>query len=587
MYDNLYATHRYAQEVVDGLRCVGRLEKLACQRHLNDLKRQGTPEFPYVFDESRADRIFDWFEKCCYHVRGAYAGQTIQLLPFQYFDLGSVFGWVKVDTGARRFKQSYNERARGNVKSTEMAGIADYGMCADALYPPGHPELRQYEMSPEVECAAVDREQAKRVWLDACEMAKISPAISDKMVILKTKATHKTRGGWMRALSKDTKNKDSGAPCIIIVDEYHAHSTSIIVDTLKNGQGKRRQDIMFIITTAGEDAENSPCKETRDYCVKILEGEAVQEDHFVMIRELDEGDDPKDESVWPKANPILQHDSIYSRDLLNQIRSECSEAYNSGNPSKIRAFLIKRCDLWQTSSESKYFDGVMDVWKEQAVSKAEFETYLTKLTIILGYDLSKKIDLTACGIVANLSDGRVLVDAHGFIPSEAVQKHIKTDRVPYDYWAREGCVTITPGALVDYDLMTKYVTELVAKYGLKIHEDCFDPYNAQYYMSVLGKKGRTAVEIRQGTLTLSEPTNRLRELTLARKVVHWNNPLLNWALSNAYEISDSNGNIKLSKKNKDDSQRIDPVAAVINALSRLPTIEKKVSKYEQSDLLVL
>ncbi|WP_284646759.1 hypothetical protein [Paenibacillus silviterrae] len=81
------------------------MEYLACERHLKDLQRQATADFPYVFDESRANRIFDWFEKCCRHVRGPFSGQLIELLPFQKFDLGCVFGWVHMDSGKRRFKK--------------------------------------------------------------------------------------------------------------------------------------------------------------------------------------------------------------------------------------------------------------------------------------------------------------------------------------------------------------------------------------------------------------------------------------------------------------------------------------------------
>ena len=141
-YAEMFVTHRYAQEVVDGLRLVCAAERQACQRHLQDLQRQGTEEFPYIFDETRANRVFDWFEKCCCHVRGVYSGQHIQLMPFQYFDLGNIFGWVHMTSGARRFKRSFNFRARGNVKSTEMSGIALYGMCSDVIYPPYRPEKR-------------------------------------------------------------------------------------------------------------------------------------------------------------------------------------------------------------------------------------------------------------------------------------------------------------------------------------------------------------------------------------------------------------------------------------------------------------
>ena len=159
--DEMFVTHRYAQEVVDGLRPCCKMEYLACQRHLRDLERQGT-RISVCFDETRADRIFDWFEHYCCHVRGVFAGQPIQLLPFQYFDLGCIFGWVHMETGKRRFTTAFNFRARGNVKSTEMSGVALYGMCADAIYPPYHPELRRFEDMPEVECAAVDRMQARR-----------------------------------------------------------------------------------------------------------------------------------------------------------------------------------------------------------------------------------------------------------------------------------------------------------------------------------------------------------------------------------------------------------------------------------------
>jgi phage terminase large subunit-like protein len=145
-----------------------------------DLKRQGTDGFPYVFDETRAERIFRWFGMCR-HVRGPFQGQPIELLDWQIFDLGCSFGWVHMDSGARRFRVSFEERARGNVKTTEKSGECLYFMCADAIYPPGQPNLAVYEHMPEIECAAVDREQAKRVWGDARAMALFSPDIEKRM----------------------------------------------------------------------------------------------------------------------------------------------------------------------------------------------------------------------------------------------------------------------------------------------------------------------------------------------------------------------------------------------------------------------
>ena len=178
----------------------------ACQRHLDDLKRQGTEDFPYVFDTTRADRIIRWFGQCI-QTRGVEHGQPIQLQPWQVFDLGCTYGWVHKEDGARRFKRTYNKRARGNFKSTEKSGQALYHMCGDVMYPPYQPEAAVFEMEPEIDCAAVDRGQAMRVFGDAKKIAQASPNIAKRLIIPRSNpVVHKTRGGYIRALSKDTKN---------------------------------------------------------------------------------------------------------------------------------------------------------------------------------------------------------------------------------------------------------------------------------------------------------------------------------------------------------------------------------------------
>lgn len=581
-WDDLHPTNRYAAEIILGIRMSCELERLACQRHLNDLQRQATPDFPYVFDESRADRIFEWFERCCRHVRGPFSGELIELLPFQKFDLGCLFGWVHMETGKRRFVLSYNERARGNVKSTEMSGIALYGMCGDCVYPPDDPTQKRYEDMPEVECAAVDKGQAKRVWGDAQKMGEKSPDILKRLRIKRTYIEHSTRGGWLRPLSKDTKNKDSGAPCIVIIDEYHAHPTSEIVDVLRSGFGKRLQSLMLIITTAGKNAENNPCKKERDSHEKMLRGDIPMiETTFAMIRTLDQGDDPHDESKWPKANPILQEHNEYAEELLREIRTEHDEAFNSGDAAKIREWLTKRVNLWQADSENKFMSGIMDKWKALAIPRKEFLMLIKGRSGYVGGDLSKRIDLTADAHVFPLDDGRYAVTAHGFMPEESASKHEHSDRIPYRHWASEGWCTITPGAVTDYKFIATHLDDFEFDNGVTVLEECYDPYNATHFMQERDASGKTTVEIRQGVQTLSEPTKFLRELVLQGRLIHDGNPLLTWCMSNAIEVADNNGNIKLSKKHKDDSQRIDLAAALINAMVRAMLAEDDRSVYEE------
>lgn len=561
----------YAERVVNGnlrpMCCVQEIQ--ACQRHLNDLERQGTAEFPYVFDMTRADRIIRWFT-VCRHVSGVYAGRPIVLKDWQKFDYGCVFGWVHKDSGKRRFKTSYNRIARGHAKSTGMSAVVLYGMNADALYPPYHPEQAVYEMEPEVVCGAVDKAQAKIVWGDAQTMAENSPDIAERMIIKKTYMSTKARGGEIIRLSKDVKNKDGGKPCFIIIDEYHAHDTSYVKDTTSSGKGKRRQCLEFIITTAGRDAENKPCYKEDCTAIKILAGEIIAEDYFAMIRQIDDGDDPHDESCWVKANPMfrdLENDE-YARDLYQEVKSSHDLAYQSGEYSKISEWLIKRVNRWQAQAENYYLSGCMEQFKAAAKKPDEFKKLTYSREVYLGNDLSKRIDLTADGYVIPLDDGCFAITGHGYIPEEAATRHEHTDRVPYRMWANDGWCTITPGAVVDYDFPKARMQRMEKERSWIIKEIDYDPYNATQYAQDLEKEGYTCVEIRQGVKTLSEPTKRFRELVMKGKIVHDGSPLLIWCFSNAVEIEDANGNIKLAKRTKDDSQRIDVAAAIINAFAR-------------------
>ena len=530
----------YAKQVTQGRlrdQCC-KYEILACQRHLDDLRRQGTDEFPYIFDTTRADRIIRFFSRCV-QVRGVEAGQPIQLQPWQVFDLGCTYGWVDRDTGARRFSKTYNKRARGNFKSTEKSGQGLYHMCADAMYPPYRPELAVFEAEPEVECAAVDRGQAMRVFGDAKKIALASPDIAKRLIVPRSNpVTHRKRGGYMRALSKDTKNKDSGAPSYFVVDEYHAHPTSMIYDLGLNSFGKRPQALLDVITTAGDDAQSKPCYTEEVYAKHILDGTERDESYFVMIRELDQGDDPHDEGAWLKANPCLRYPNDYTRYLLKEIRDEHRAAYGSRNPHKIRAFLTRRLCLWQTG----------------------------------GFDLGKRIDLSGAGAVFPLPDGRVAVKGHGFMPEGGAQRHEHTDRVPYAAWAKGGYCTLTPGDVTDNSYVDNWICAGERDRGWKVDEVDYDGRNATDLAIKMNQERNSedfCVEVNQGCMGQNLAVKGFRELLLQGRIVLEDSPLLMWCLANAIEIQNSYEEIRLSKRHKDDTERIDPVAAVMNALARV------------------
>lgn len=564
----------YAKQVTQGrlhdLCCPYEIK--ACQRHLDDLRRQGTEAFPYVFDTTRADRIVRWFGQCI-QVRGVEQREPIQLQPWQVFDLGCTYGWVHRETGARRFKRTYNKRARGNFKSTEKSGQALYHMCGDAMYPPYEPEAAVFEMEPEIECAAVDRGQAMRVFGDAKKIALSSPNIAKRLLIPRSNpVVHLSRGGYMRALSKDTKNKDSGAPSYFVVDEYHAHPTSDIYEIGFNSFGKRPQSLLDVITTAGDDAQSKPCYTEELYAKRILDGDRTDETYFVMIRELPVGEDPHDKGKWPWANPCLRYPNKYSASLLEQITTEHTAAYGSNDPHKIRQFLTRRMCQWQTGSVNRYLDeNCMELAKAAMISQAEFADLTDGLRCWGGFDLGKRIDLSGVAAVFLLDDGRVAIRMHGFMPEAGAQRHEQSDRVPYIAWAKDGYCTLTPGEVTDNSYVYNWLCQGEREHDWDLVEVDYDGHNATDLAIRMGEErnnDRFCVEISQTCAGQNLAVKTFRELLLQGQIVLEYSPLVLWCLANAIEIQNNYGDIKLSKKHKDDTERIDPVAAMMNALAR-------------------
>lgn len=587
----------YAKQVVFGkLRpmCC-KYEILACERFLDDLERQGTEDFPWVFDTTRADRILEWFGRCI-QIRGPYAGQPVEPQPWQVFDQSNIYGWVHKDTGARRFTRTYNKRARGNVKSTEVSCKCNYHMCADVIYPPYRPELAQFETAPEVECAAVDRGQARRVYDDAKAIARASPGIAKpggrvRLVVKETKVTHKTRGGFMRALSKDTDNKDSGAPSYFEVDEYHAHKTSEIYDLGLNSFGKRRQALLDVITTAGDDAEHKPCKVEEDYCKRILEDPSVrktEERYFVMIREIDDEDNPHDKSCWAKANPVIRYPGEYGETLLAQIEAEYTTAYGSGDAEKIRKFLTRRMCRWQAGSVNRYLnEQQLAAVKAAMIPREEFAALTDGLPCHCGYDLGKRIDLSGVGAVFDLPDGRIGIKMHGFMPENGAERHEHTDRVPYKAWAADGYCTLTPGDVTDNSYVDNWICEGEREHSWKVLEVDYDGHNATdlaIKMCEARNNNDFCVEIAQTCAGLNAATKGFRDMLMNGRLVIEYSPLALWCCANAIEVVNNFGDIKLSKKHKDDSERIDPLAGTLNALARL--LVKRTAKPDLNEKIM-
>ena len=139
------------------------------------------------------------------------------------------------------------------------------------------------------------------------------------------------------------------------------------------------------------------------------------------------------------------------------------------------------------------------------------------------------------------------------------------DKVPFDLWEQQGYLTVTPGAVVDYSYVEQYLLDLREE-GYDIQEINYDKWNATHFAQIMMNNGFEMVEIPQTIRHLSSPTKDFRKEVFNKKIIHFDDPLLNWAVGNAVQRVDAQENIMLDKSKS--TERIDPIAAVINGFYR-------------------
>ena len=333
----------------------------------------------------------------------------------------------------------------------------------------------------------------------------------------------------------------------------------------------RENPLIVIITTSGFDL-NSPCYKEYQYVSKILDPELedVEDDsYYICIYEMEKGDDLSDESLYVKANPVV---ATYENGM-EYLRNAYKTMINA--PEKKRNIMTKNFGMWVDMKEDGYMN--MTKWNEAAIDildpkskdmTDDFFNHFIKQECILGVDLSTKLDLTSIAFEFK-KDDIYYVCQHSFIPEENYQKRLREGRYRFDLWNEQGFLTVIPGSVIDYGYVTEYIHQQEEKYGIKIKEICYDPYNATSWVNDMEDEGYICVEIRQGPKTLNEPTKDFRDRIYDSTLKHSVDGLYNWSASNAIATQNKQEWIMLDKSKS--AEKIDPMAASINAHCRATT----------------
>jgi phage terminase large subunit-like protein len=527
------------------------LVKLACQRHIDDLKRKDI-----VFDVEASRRATDFFGFLC-HSKGEWAGQPFKLEPWQEFVIGSIFGWKRKD-GLRRFRTAYNAIPRKNGKSTLSAGVALYMLAADG------------EKGAEIYSAATSREQAKIVFGEAKRMVEASPSLKKRIGVFINNLHIEGTASKFMPLSSESSTMDGLNIHCAIVDELHEHKTSQVIDKLETATGSRRQPLIFEITTSGYD-KNSICYNHHDYSVKILKGIVKDDSWFTFVSMLDEGDSWDDPKTWQKSNP--NWGVSVKIDDLERKATKAKEM-----PAAQNAFRRLHCNEW-TEQANRWLD--MNVWDEnnKGINISDYHGR----ECFAGLDLSSTQDLTAFVLVFPEEQGYSVIP-YTWIPSETIAMRVKRDRAPYDIWKQEGLIEVTEGNVVDYDLIRKRVNDLGKDFNIR--EIAIDRWNSTHLQTQLMGDGFTVIPFGQGFVSMSAPTKEIEKCVIQRTLNHGGNNPLRWMASNVAVQQDPAGNLKPAKDKS--TEKIDGIVAMIMGVGRAMVREEiHESVYHERGILVI
>jgi len=521
----------------------------------------------YYFDEDTALAAIEFFHKKIVHIKGAKTGEPFILEVWEQAIIANLFGWKSKETGFRRYQECFIEVGRKNGKTPLAAGILLY-----LLFEDGEPGAEIYG-------AASEYKQASLVFTHAHGMVNRESSLSDRCKVFKGQSKAIELGqpgdddyGVYRVVSSEAFSAHGWNTHAAVVDELHTQPNRDLVDALSTSTAAREQPLLIYITTSDFEREGSICNEKEDHALDVCNGVIEDLSFLPVVYQAQLEDDWTKLETWKKANPNLGVSVS-----LDFIERECKRAQET--PAYENTF--KRLHLNIRTEQDVRWLALSD-W--DACGGVVLPEALYGKSCYAGIDLSSKTDITAFELYFP-DEQKVL--SYFWVPKENAHKREIKDKVQYTAWANQDWIKLTPGNVVDYNIVMTDIADIASKY--KIEGIGFDRWGFEAVRQQLvgcGVPESIMVAFGQGFASMSEPTKELERLILAGLINHGGNPVLRWMASNVAVEMDPAGNLKPSKKKS--TERIDGIVALIIAIGLASTTPPaKDSVYEERGLIIL
>lgn len=525
---NLNIAKKYADDILSGRINACKYIKQACKYFKDNLVRKDL-----FIDENEIDKVIRFINSL--QLTEQVTPKNFTLEPFQTFIISNIYGFYYKSNKKRKHKYIYIEIPRKNGKSMLVNALALYHTIFDT--------------DSQIVLSANSREQAKNVNF---KQVKIYCDQIDKRKKYLKQLYSKVKCGSNELIvtASDSKRLD-GLNCSVgIIDELHAAKNGDMYNVIKSSQGSRKNPLLIVITTAGDDID-SFCYKMREYNTEILSGVKTDDSQFSLIYTLDEGDDYTMEENWYKANPNL--DVSVEKDFYV---SEIVKAMN--NPVETNGIKVKNFNVWlqNKGKEERYID--MEYIKSSMQKIDIREERFNSLDCWVGVDLGAVSDLTATATMIQL-DEKLYFFINYYLPEYAHDSGVNLKQ--FKEWAQQGYISITGENGTDYKLITKDLIETSKDHF--INQVSYDDWNSAQWAIDANEFGLFCIPYNQNLKKMNQPTKELARLIYNSNVVIQYNPVTEWMFNNVI-IKEFNGNIKPDKSKN--SNKIDGVISIITCL---------------------
>jgi len=475
------------------------------------------------------------------HSKGPAAGQPFRLRPWQEAIIRPLFGTLDPD-GYRQYRTTFIFLPTRQGKTELAAALMLYMLFADQ------------ESGAELFSVAVDIDQAALVFNTAQAMVQHDPELARRLEVVPSRRRilhHPSSSAW-RVIASDAPSALGVNASGLALDELAAWPHREIFDVMSSRTGSRRAPLTVIITTAGSD-EHGVGKEVYGYACKVRDGVIEAPSFLPVIYEAPADADPWSEATWRACNPALG-------DFRSLQEFQAAARLAEEVPGREAAYRRLYLNQWVTQQDHPWIP--LEVW-DRCLTPRPAGGFAGRRAFLM-LDAATTRDLAALGTLVADDDGGYTVLPEFFCPADSIAERVRTDKVPYDLWVRQGYLTATPGNVIDVGVIRRRIGELMATY--QVVEIAVDPWNLRDRIAEWQREGLPVVPVEQTMANLTTAAKAFETLVLSRKLRHDGHPVLRWNVSNCCVDIDANGNLKPSKKRS--AEKIDGVSALVTGLAR-------------------